>query len=111
MAKAVSITTSYDTLLVLADTNAEAEAPWLREAECEALWQMGSWQEVSEPSAQQAEASDCFHAIICASLKVSEAHFTVWHSIICSRSYREAQYTAYWNKKEVEGIADFLESQ
>ena len=57
---------------------AKEEAAWLKEAQCEAAWQMGRWQEASEPPAQQAQARDCFHAIICSSVKVC-LPFTAMH--------------------------------
>lgn len=48
----------------------EVDASWLEEARCEALWQMGNWQEAPEPSVQQVRQGNSFHATVCAALKV-----------------------------------------
>lgn len=46
------------------------EKRWLEDAKNEALWQMGEWQAVADPSSQQATTSSGFNASICACLKV-----------------------------------------
>lgn len=44
---------------------------WMKEAECEMLWQMGQWQDALEASGQS-DSDTGFHATICSCLKVRQ---------------------------------------